>query len=191
MNDVIPREFFPRVFRNWVHISSWRIIGGKNQDFNHWTLRNLKNTSTIDFYVLDNIKKNVRKLEIPEFLWEKIWEYLRNINEIEENENYRLPNWLKNYPVNCESFVYFIKWWFENQPNSLNYYHLETTEDIEKVKAGDVLYIFSWDKINWEYWHYMIYLWNWFCISKDWDKELMITRHILQWMYLVSETKKS
>lgn len=184
MKNSIPKSAMPISWSNGVYISSWKFI---TQDFNNFNYDNLQNTKDITFHIYDTkTGEEIKKLEIPFFLWEKLWEYLRNKKEIEENEKYRLPDWLKKYPVNCESFVYYIKWWFDKKPK-LWLKYIKTQADEINVDVWDVLYIHTWDEVIWEYRHYMIYIWDGFCISKNWHAWLMVSRQILLWLYQVYE----
>ncbi len=154
------------------------------RDFNEGMLKNLRNTKNIVFFILERNTWEFQKLDIPTVLSEKIWEYLRNMQEIESDEKYRLPDWLKNYPVNCKSFVYYIKWWFQNIPK-LSLEYIKNEEDGNEILPWDILFTHEWDEWNWEYWHYMIYIGDWFCISKNGYSHLVITRHYLKWLYRV------
>ncbi len=184
----IPRRHSVEVWTGWVSILSIHSKFEYNPkiDLNNGILRNLKNTKNIVFSILDRTSWEFQQLEIPISLSEKIWEYLRNMQAIESDEWYRLPGWLKEYPVNCQSFVYYIKWWFTNKPK-LSFKYLRTEEDGKNILPWDVLHIHEWDEWSWEYWHYMIYLWDGYCISKNGHANIVITRHFIEWLYLVTE----
>jgi hypothetical protein len=182
----MPRSNDTILWFNWVYITSWKYI---KQDFNDFDFQKLQNTKDVTFsiyYCQGTTIEKTKKLDIPLWISQKLWEYFRNRSEIEKDEKYRLPHWLKNSPVNCKSFVYYIKWWFENMPK-LEFKYIKNSDEEKKVQSGDILYRHIWDEASWEYRHYMIYIWEGFCISKNWHSTLMVTRENLVWLYRVIE----
>lgn len=184
----LPRRHSVEVWTGWASILSFnsKFEYNPKRDFNDGILRNLTNTKNVVFSILDRATWIFQQLEVPISLSEKIWEYLRNMQSIESDEQYRLPGWLKDYPVNCQSFVFYIKWWFKDT-SKLKLKYLRTEEDGKNILPWDALYIHEWDEGSWEYWHYMIYLGDGYCISKNGHSNLIITRHYLEWLYLVIE----
>lgn len=181
MREKIPRRHGAWVlWYGWVYITSGKHI---TQDFNAFDFKNLQNTKDVKFQIYDDITQKYRELEIPLSVSEKLGEYFRNRKEIESNEQYRLPRGLHDTPVNCASFVHYIKWWFENRPRKFDIKYIKTPEDESDIKPWDVLYIHEWDEWTGEYWHYMIYIGEGFCISKDGKSHLIVTRHHLKWLY--------
>lgn len=191
--EIIMRSDIPK--GNWVQIfTGGTILASPNassnycpkRDINEWMLGNLQNTKDIIFSILDRETWEIQSLEIPIVLSERLGEYLRNRYKIETNEQYRLPGGLKNYPVNCESFVHYIEQWFDKKPKlSFEYIKNEALE--ASIVAGDILYLHEWDEWTGEYWHYMIYIGEGFCISKNGGSHLVITRHHLRWLYRIIE----
>lgn len=180
MRDLIKAKSYISIYSWWVYITSWKYYN----DFHSIKYKNLKNTSDLCFLISDE-EMDCRELKIPDEIRKKIVEYLKNQDKLIIDERYRLPWWLKSTPFNCQSFIYFIKWWFEKKPD-LEFKYLKE-EDIWDVKPWDALYLIEWDEWTWEYWHYMLYLWEWFCLSKNWHAWVVITRHNLKWLYHVKE----
>ncbi|MDD2908087.1 MAG: hypothetical protein PHH98_05630 [Candidatus Gracilibacteria bacterium] len=181
MRDLIKPKSYVSVCSGGVYISS----GKYYSDFNILKYKKLKNTSDIYFFVSDE-EMDFRELKIPEEIRKKIAEYLRKQDELCIDEKYRLPGGLKSTPMNCTSFAYYIKGRFDNKVG-LEYNYLKTDDDIKKVVAGDIIYLIEGDELTGEYWHYMLYLGEGFCLSKNGHAGLIITRHDLKGMYLVKE----
>lgn len=147
----------------------------------------LKRTKWVWFIIYNSETWEEKIADFPIELSEKIWEYLRNKEIFDTDEKYRRPWWVKNHPFNCESFVYYVKWWFEKNPK-LEMKYIWKNYSEENIKAWDVLYYATWDELSGEKRHYMIYIWEWFCISKSWAKTwVTITRHNLKWLYHIYE----
>ncbi|NVP17191.1 hypothetical protein HUU51_00560 [Candidatus Gracilibacteria bacterium] len=180
MRDLIKTKSYISICSGGVYITS----GKYYNDFHLLKYKNLKNTNDLCFLISDE-EMNCRELKIPDEIRKKIVEYLRNQDKLIIDERYRLPGGLKSTPFNCQSFIYFIKGWFEKKPD-LEFKYLKE-ENIGDVKPGDTLYLIEGDEGTGEYWHYMLYLGEGFCLSKNGHAGVVITRHNLKGLYHVKE----
>lgn len=129
------------------------------------SISNLSNTWKIGIYIDNGTSR--KKINVSKQVLKWIQDYLK-IDSWEENEIHdcfyfaRTLMWERNHPEG----------WYNDQK-----YNISTNISDENLSSGDVLQIHeideSWKKtkwdINWDLFHFAIYIWDGFYISKCWS----------------------
>ena len=156
---------------------------GSNQDKSFYNFENLSNTWDI------NIIYKWNELKINQELKKRIWIYIKNAHQIENIE------WYKSW-FDCGSLVHFLNGMFcRNMPilwTCWNYKKWLFYNEEEAIKVWDTILISNkkqehkneknntipTSSVKLAYsWHFAVYIWKWFFISKIWryNNKLSIT----------------
>lgn len=130
----------------------------------HYKFNNLSNINDIEIYYHISNDEEIIKLNIPISLKEKLIEYLKNKEKIEDNKQ----------KYDCGSFISYLNNWDENYKQT--FIKIEKSL-VDKIKVWITFCTFEKIedfKLKWV--HYFISLWNWLYLSKLWNWVVAVTK---------------
>ena len=158
-SDIIWKYISNQVF--WLLMRRWNWEPSKLYSTYWYRFKNLVNTWKISIYDMDS--DTIKKLELSEEIEVNLWKYFQDIEKIESNLAYR-----NRWTFDCKAFVYFLKWLDINGEENW----IEIDENYE-FNIWDIIY--SYFEKNDSCYHYVVYIWNWLCISKHWADRISVT----------------
>jgi len=158
-SDVVWKYVSNQVFQ--LLVSIWKSNPSKLYSTYGYKFKNLVNTWKVFIYDIDD--DIIEKLDLPKDIEINLWRYFQNIDLIESNPKYR-----NQWTFDCKSFVYYLKWLDVNSHE--NWLKIDDNYEFDIWNI-----VHSYFEKNNSCYHYIIYIWNWLCISKHWAWCISIT----------------
>ncbi len=149
-----------RIFNILLHRKKWftSLYAPKNKKL--YKFKNLSSIWDIELVFVES-KDNYHRIELPEEMKKNLALYLKNKQEMEENESYYYDWWF-----DCKSFTDFLNGW--EKWDKLDWKKINF-EDIYDLPIWTT--IMTYDRIEdkkYKAMHYWIVIWKWIILSKLW-----------------------